>query len=239
MSLMYKAMPEMVAEPLGWGTYKDDPDAYFFLCRFCEMSDDIPDVAEFTELVALMHKRNPSPNGQFGFDLVTYGGRTPQYFPPSSTWEECFSKGLDYLFEEEEKTQGKEEEFTALREQVFKLVIPRLLRPLETEGRTLTPRLVHGDLWDGNTSVDVNTGKPMIFDATPLYAHNECENIPIFEPRPASYTLLLTPRLVDELAPWWCSRHKMTDRYINEYIKHFQMAEPVEDFNDRGVLYNL
>lgn len=57
-------------------------------------------------------------------------------------------------------------------------IIPRLLRPLESEGRTLTPCIVHGDLWDGNASVDVNTGHPMIFDGTPLYAHNECKLSP-------------------------------------------------------------
>jgi len=39
----------------------------------------------------------------------------------------------------------------------------------------LVPSLVHGDLWDGNASADVETGRPMIFDATPLYAHKECE----------------------------------------------------------------
>lgn len=54
-------------------------------------------------------------------------------------------------------------------------VVPRLLRPLEEDGRTVVPRLCHGDLWDGNVSVDVNTGRPIIFDAIPLYAHNECE----------------------------------------------------------------
>lgn len=31
----------------------------------------------------------------------------------------------------------------------------------------------------------------------------------------------------------------MTDAYIHEYIKHFPMTKPVEDFNDRGQIYNL
>ncbi len=54
-------------------------------------------------------------------------------------------------------------------------VIPRLLRPLETEGRNIQPRIVHGDMWDGNTSVDATTDKPVIFDASGMYAHNECK----------------------------------------------------------------
>ena len=46
-------------------------------------------------------------------------------------------------------------------------------------------------------------------------------------------------RTADEMGPWWCSRHKMTDQYIKEYIKHFKKTDPVEDFNDRGLIYNL
>lgn len=41
------------------------------------------------------------------------------------------------------------------------------------------------------------------------------------------------------MGPWWCSRHKMTDVYINKYVQHFPAAEPVEDFNDRGAIYNM
>jgi protein-ribulosamine 3-kinase len=62
-----------------------------------------------------------------------------------------------------------------LRNAIPKKVIPRLLRPLEIDGRKLLPRLVHGDLWDGNTSVDVAMDLPVIFDACSSYAHNECE----------------------------------------------------------------
>lgn len=182
MAILYKVIPEMVAEPLGWGNYQGDPDAYFFLCRFCEMSGGLPPAAEFTELVAKLHKENTSPTGEFGFPLTTYGGRNPQFFPVTRSWEECFSKGMEMIFDQEELTHGPDEELAVLRKGFFELVIPRLLRPLETEGRTLTPRLVHGDLWDGNTSVDASTGQIMIFDPTPLYAHNECEHIPTMYP---------------------------------------------------------
>jgi fructosamine-3-kinase len=104
-----------------------------------------------------------------------YGGRNPQTFPVSKTWEECFSKGLDNIFDMEEKVQGADEEMRQLREGLMTKVIPRLLRPLETEGRTLIPTLVHGDMWQGNVAVDKATGRPIIFDATPLYAHHECK----------------------------------------------------------------
>jgi len=59
---------------------------------------------------------------------------------------------------------------------ILEKAIPRLLRPLETGGRQILPRIVHGDMWDGNTSMDTTTDSPMIFDASGMYAHNECED---------------------------------------------------------------
>ncbi|KAH6627298.1 Fructosamine kinase-domain-containing protein [Chaetomium sp. MPI-SDFR-AT-0129] len=216
MTLLHNAAPELVAEPLGWGQYAEEPDTYFFICRFHELSDGIPSVNEFPKLVAEFHKRGKSKTGEFGFPITMYGGRNPQTFPLSSTWEECFSQGLEKIFDMEEETHGPDEELRQLREGLMTKVIPRLLRPLETEGRTLVPTLVHGDLWDGNASVDVTTGHPMFFDATPLYAHHEYE-----------------------MGPWWPLRHKMTHAYIAEYRKYYDASAPAEDFESRGALYAL
>ncbi|AEO68575.1 uncharacterized protein THITE_2118142 [Thermothielavioides terrestris NRRL 8126] len=218
MSLLYSVVPHMVAEPLGWGAYTDEPETYFYLCRFLELSGNIPSVTDFPKLVAEFHQRGRSPTGEFGFPITTYGGRNPQTFPLCKSWEECFSRGLENIFDMEEKTHGPDEEMRQLRRGLMTKVIPRLLRPLETEGRVLTPTLVHGDLWDGNASVDKATGRPMIFDATPLYAHNEYE-----------------------LGPWWATRHKMTREYIAGYkaIPGCHPSEPKEDFESRGALYAL
>ncbi|KAI1269034.1 hypothetical protein F5Y18DRAFT_439599 [Xylariaceae sp. FL1019] len=216
MSKLYSITPKLVAEPIAWGAYLEKPEAYLFICRFCEMSGEIPDLEKFPSMLADMHKRSQSPDGKFGMPYVTYSGRNPQYFPPSESWEECFSKGLALNFDMEEVTHGRDQELQELREGIMAKVIPRLLRPLQTDGRTLTPTLVHGDLWDGNASVDLSTGSPRIFDGVSFYAHNEYD-----------------------LAPWWAPRHKMTDRYIAEYIKHFPVSEPREDFESRGLLYRL
>ena len=58
----------------------------------------------------------------------------------------------------------------------FDKVVPRLLRPLETGGRSIRPSLIHGDLWHGNAETDAETGEPVIFDAASFYAHNECKS---------------------------------------------------------------
>lgn len=52
-----------------------------------------------------------------------------------------------------------------------------------------------------------------------------------------SWVLILSS--VDELAPWWMPRHRMTNAYISEYRKHFPEDKPVDDFHDRGQLYGL
>lgn len=183
-----------------------------------------------------MHKRGVSPDGKFGFPIATFGGNKKQFFPVSDTWEECYSKGLKQFFENDMETHGPDEEFERLSKAIFTAVIPRPLRPLETEGRTITPSLVHGDLWDGNASVDVATGMQVIFDATPLYAHNECEYAFWL---PTKEWLLILFVILDELGPWTCPRHRTTKSYVDEYTKHFVPSEPSKEFDDRRALYSL
>ena len=79
------------------------------------------------------------------------------------------------MFEFEQEMHGHNEEMRDMHQIVLDKVVPRLLRPLETGGREIKPTIMHGDIWDGNTSVDATTKMPAIFDASGLYAHNECE----------------------------------------------------------------
>ncbi|KAK8117841.1 uncharacterized protein PG998_006122 [Apiospora kogelbergensis] len=95
---------------------------------------------------------------------------------------------------------------------------PRLLGVLEADGTKVDPTLVHGDLWEGNCSVDADTGAPMIFDGTPG-------------------THTMSP-LSDELGPWLCPRHKFPP-YIDEYVKHLPASAPTEEFWDRIGLFCL
>ncbi|KAL4733111.1 Fructosamine kinase-domain-containing protein [Aspergillus similis] len=203
MTALHNALAELVPKPIAWGTYKDDPETHFFLCHFHTMAYDIPDIADFPAMVAQLHKNGVSPNGKLAQDTTE-----------CDTWEESFSRGIEHFFKAEEEAQGPDEEMTELRRGIVETVIPRLLRPLETSGRKVIPRLVHGDLWDGNTSVDAATGLPIIFDACSSYAHHEYE-----------------------LAPWRPQRHKIGKPYVIEYLRHFPKSEPAADFDDRNALY--
>ncbi|KAI0016136.1 Fructosamine kinase-domain-containing protein [Xylariomycetidae sp. FL0641] len=216
MKTLWDVMPEMVARPYGYGTYEKMDDVHFFLCAFHELTDDIPDIDDFPAMVAELHRRGVSSKGKFGFPYEVYGGRLPQFFPLTNTWEESFTSGLQRSFDNEENTHGHDEDMATLRQGIIEKVIPRLIRPLETGPNRIKPRLVHGDMWDGNCSVDVNTNRPVVFDATSLWAHNEYE-----------------------LGPWQPRRHKMSGSYIKEYTRHFPISEPAEDFEDRVLLYSM
>ena len=70
------------------------------------------------------------------------------------------------MLELEELSQGKhDEEFEELKEKLRINIIPRLLRPLESGGRKVTPCLIHSDLWPGNCMPDADTDEIMIFDS--------------------------------------------------------------------------
>lgn len=76
----------------------------------------------------------------------------------------------------EEQAQGPQsDEMKIVLGALFDKVIPRLLRPLETDGRSIVPSIVHGDFWHGNCATDVETNDPLLFDASAFWGHNECK----------------------------------------------------------------
>jgi protein-ribulosamine 3-kinase len=168
--------PNFVPHPVGHGTYESDPDNHFLLCNFIDMADELPEVVDFCTKLADLHCRSmdKSPNGQFGFEVTTYNGNLPQKNDWNESWEFFFILGLEHMFALEEQVQGPSERIKELLPALYEKVVPRLLRPLETEGRTLRPCLVHGDLWDWNVAVHAVTNQPYIFDSSAFWAHNEC-----------------------------------------------------------------
>jgi fructosamine-3-kinase len=237
MTAIHNAMPDIAPQPIGHGTYQEDRDTHFFLCGFHNMlaHTHLPDSKLFPDALAQLHKRGISPNGKFGFHVTTYQGRLPQNTSECDTWEESFSNGIEQFFKAEEEAQGFDEEMAVLKKGIMEKVIPRLLRPLETGGNTIKPCLVHGDLWDGNTSVDAETGKSLIFDACSSYAHHECE--PQSRITNSIKDSDNIPFIIDELAPWRPVRHLIRTPYVVEYLNHFPASKPEADFDDRNALY--
>jgi len=216
MSLLHAAIPSLVPKPITHGTFAANPNIHFFLSEFIEMTDDdVPDPS-FMEAIADLHNKAISPNGKFGFSVPSFQRTVPQYTEWSESWEEFFSNSLKHVFELEEKAHGQDEELQNLERVILQKVVPRLLRPLETSGNTIRPRLIHGDIWDGNVSTKVADDSPVLFDGSCIYAHHEAELGPL---RPA--------------------RHKMGRAYIKAYFRHFPVSSPEEDQDDRNALYCL
>ncbi|KAJ5519085.1 hypothetical protein N7453_001507 [Penicillium expansum] len=216
MKALYKTLPKFVPIPVGCGTYASNSNVHFFICELINMTDNIPEIQAFTKTLAELHKKGISPNGKYGFDVPTYKGTIPQYTAWHDTWEESFHHSLKWFMQAEEKSQGPDEEMRQLCNGIFDKVIPRLLRPLETGGRQIQPRLIHGDIWAGNASTNVDTNLPVIYDGAGLYAHNEME-----------------------MAAWRPIRHLIGRQYMKAYFNYFPMSAPEEDQDDRNLLYYL
>lgn len=173
---IHEVAPTLVPRPIAWGSYDDLEDVHFFLCEFRNMTGEFPDVETFPARMAELHRDGTSPDGRFGFSVATYHGQTPIDHGWSDTWEEYFRRTTRVLLELEQEAQGHNEQILDLAGAFLDKVVPRLLRPLQTGGRSIRPALIHGDLWHGNASMDADTNEPVIFDAACFYAHNECQS---------------------------------------------------------------
>lgn len=175
MKAIYTLLPDFAPKPIAWGTYGTILDTHFFLCQYREMMEEMPDPHKFSARLAALHQNSKSPNGQFGFHTTTYSGNLPQMNEWEENWETYFTKSMRWALKVELEAKGPDPEFEVLVPVLFDKVIPRLLRPLESEGRSVKPSLVHGDLWYANSGIDANTGESLIFDACCFYAHSECK----------------------------------------------------------------
>ena len=108
----------------------------------------------FTTKLAALHTSSISPNGKFGFHVHTSVADEEW----SESWEECFVKMVTRLLGKELRQWGPDEELATLSLHLLEVLIPRLLRPLTADDRTVRPCLVHGDLWYGNTGTDQANG---------------------------------------------------------------------------------
>lgn len=170
----HNVVPENIPEPIGWGECTNRPGIFFLLLEFRDMVDEMPPVQDFVRVVAKAHRDSKSPTEKFGFHVTTFSGDHAFDNRWCDTWEEWFTRSMKAVMERELQVQGPHAELEQLEEQILDKVIPRLIRPMETEGRRIKPCLVHGDLWHGNVGVDNQTDDPVLYDCGSLYAHNEC-----------------------------------------------------------------
>jgi protein-ribulosamine 3-kinase len=212
--------PEFAPLPHGWGKYRGSrctEDTYFLLAQFREVGEQPPDPIKFTARLADMHKRSVSPTGKFGFHTTTCHAKLPQITNCwEDSWETLYRKQLAHMIKLDVEKHGEWPEFQHVCKLTLEKVIPRLLGPLQAEGRSIKPCLVQGDLWDENTATDMDTGEPFVFDAGSFYAHNEYE-----------------------IGNWRAPRHRLSNRvYVRNYKRNFPVSEPGEQCSSEGA-YNV
>jgi fructosamine-3-kinase len=167
-------VPDNVPKAVAYGVCASDPNRAFFLAEFRDMTDELSSVTTLVSIVAKSHQ-HPSPNGKFGFNVTSFSGKHASDNAWCDTWEEFFTRAMRDTMEAELATHGPDEELQELSKKILAKVIPRLIRPMETEGRRIKPVLVHGDLWHGNVSIDEETKEPVLYDPCCFYGHNECQ----------------------------------------------------------------
>lgn len=216
MTAIHSLLPDFAPKPIAWGTYQSTPNTHFFLCDYRDMIEEMPDPHKFTARLAALHQNSKSPNGKFGFHVTTYSGNLPQMNEWEDSWETYFAKNMRLALDLEIKAKGYDPEFDVLVPTLFDKVIPRLLRPLESEGRSVKPSLVHGDLWYANSGIDLATDESLVFDACCFYAHNEYE-----------------------FGQWRPVCNRFGAEYLAAYHSYVQISAPEEDYDGRLDLYKL
>lgn len=91
----------------------------------------------------------------------------------NNSWEEFWGRQFRSDVAYAQHVYGRDEELDSLTEVFVQKVVARLLRPLQTGGRNIKPSLCHGDLWDGNVQIDMDTKQPILFDSCAFYGHAE------------------------------------------------------------------
>ncbi len=156
-----------VPQVIGWGEASAHRPAYLIL-EWIETAAVEPRVfaANFGHALGALH-RITSP--AYGLDHDNYIGELPQSNTPSGNWIDFYRERRIGVQMEVAREQGL---LPARREALLRQVMDRLADLLD--GVTLTPSLLHGDLWSGNFLMAADN-QPVVIDPAVYNGHREVE----------------------------------------------------------------
>ncbi|KAJ5714850.1 Fructosamine/Ketosamine-3-kinase [Penicillium malachiteum] len=180
------------------------------------MSHSVPDPVCFASQVVQLHWASKSPMGVFGFHLKTCQGNLPQQTAWNSSWIDYFAQLIKGAMAPNKERNGDWKDLEQLIDRLITHVVPQVLGPLEANGQTVKPTLIHGNLWDENIGISLENGRIYAFDACSHYAHHEME-----------------------IAIWRTKSCKILrdKKYLDSYLSLMGISEPVEQFEDRNRIY--
>lgn len=201
------------------------PNRYFMVTDFLDLGSSAPggsgqDLA--TKLAKLHTTPAPIPAGHdkpmFGFPVSTCCGSTPQDNSWKASWAEFYADNrLRGILEESIKNHGADPDLSDAVEKVASKVVPRLIG--HDRVKTITPVVIHGDLWSGNHSRGQIAGKggceEVVYDPSAVYGHSE-------------YELGIMKMFGGFSGHFWA-----------EYEKLVPKAEPKAEWADRVLMYEL
>lgn len=209
--------PDLTPIPYAMGQFEDvSIPTYFFLMEFLHIETGAPDPATISRQLADLHSRSVSPTGKFGYHMITCHGPHPQNTTWADSWSMFFARLLRQFHQRELNTNGPSNDgkYEAEMDRLITFTTPKILEPLQADGRVLIPSLVHGDLWEENCGTDLETGQPKIFDAAVFYGHNEYD-----------------------LGMWRRAVIRFGRPHIRQYLQYSPPSEPKAQWDDRNRLY--
>jgi len=139
----------------------------YIIMEFIEFGSSRSEQRKLGRKLAEMHKAGISDKG-FGFMVDNTIGSTPQVNSWTSDWVTFYSEHrLGYQLRLAQQRYMDNDIYDKGQRLLQKL--PQLFKDTE-----IKPCLLHGDLWSGNISSDMNN-EPVILDPACYYGHNEAE----------------------------------------------------------------
>ncbi|RMY87701.1 hypothetical protein D0862_10625 [Hortaea werneckii] len=229
LNAIHNAVPTLCPKSYGHGKMADVSGKSFLVTDFLDMSGRFSSKSSkgmsLAQKLAKLHTTPaPTPEGydkpQFGFPVATCCGDMEQDNTYTSSWADFYAnRRLRFIGAASRKSNGPDKQLDQLIEQTCNEVIPRLIGDDHlNNGKGVTPVVIHGDLWAGNSAAGKLPGmdepQDVIFDSSACYAHSEFE----------------------------LGIMKMFGGYsgmMKEYHELVPKTEPASEYADRVALYEL
>ncbi|KAI9139119.1 fructosamine 3 kinase [Paraphysoderma sedebokerense] len=170
LNLINQVVPSFAPSPLSFGPTRQRSGGYLIMEYFL-MKNDYSSTQQkmLAEKLSKMHAYS-GERKEFGFDVVTMLGSTPQDNEWDNDWLSFFKKKrLQYIVDKILETE-KNHELSRLW-----IVLESCLDRFFGGLGGISPSLLHGDLWSGNHATNTITSSPVIFDPACYYGHHEAE----------------------------------------------------------------